>query len=622
MPLVTNLMQRLGMLGNADAFTNQLVPPSNNPQTALAMQNAFHGQGEVENPDTWGKYSARMQRPATYDQMLQLWDEMSSWDILAAALTEIVDETLGKDELSPATLWFECSDSEVERDLNENMLQAVNAEHNLASQVWYVSGFGNAMEKLDFKVGEGVTGSSFYHPMDVRRFWLKRNRACAGFRVVGETPDRTNVFSYANGEPIERPSLGTGQTSEPLFYPWEFLHFRRLYRMRMTEHGEPLFDDAQQIYKKLRMAIDQMCVYRAQMQPDRYVVNVDTQNLPPADQMAAVQRWKQSLRSKLSFGTTPNGGEGSDSFKSFYNPWALDTVLFMAKPAGFQHSIEKLQGTSQVPDVYDIELLQNMLFSIIGMPKWWIMGQVGASTPPSGKALLASDIRFLRKVKSIRRPILEGYQWLAYFHCMLKGKDVRNLTIEAKMSPIGSLEDQTKLEIISAQSDALAKYGELLNSFGVPREAWAQMIMDRFLNLPADVINAALVALPVTEMPENVKAVASKAHVMEELERLIPKASPEVERSRRIIREALDGKVPTENRTKYRTPEAILGVSERAPKNTAGQRMIVESGDVVVQSNQNAENIVTESSKVKQVTESNSNGSARPAYWNYGPPKR
>ena len=620
MALLPNLMKRMGMLGNADAFSNQLVPPAANPSSMTALSSEFTSQGQIENADVWGKYSARMQRPATYDQMVQLWDEMSNWDMLAAALSEIVEETLGKDEMSPATLWYECSDSAVEKELNEGLLETINAESNLPSQVWYLTGFGNAMEKLEYAKGEGVTGSSFYHPMDVRRFWLKRNRACAGFTIAGEKPNNDAAFSYPDGAVIERPSIsGADQKKIELFYPWDVLHFRRLYRMRMTEHGEPLFDDAQQIYKKLRMAVDQMCVHRAQMQPDRYVINIDVQNLPPADQMAAVQRWKQSLRSKLVFGGQ-NGSEVADSFKSFYNPWALDTVLFMAKPAGFNHSIDKLNGTAQVPDVYDIELLQNMFFSIIGMPKWWITGQQGQQAAPSGKALLASDIRFLRKVKSIRRPLKDGYTWLAYFHCLLKGHKVENLNIEAKMPAIGSLEDQAKMEIMGAQSDVLVKYGEMLNSFGVPRNAWAKLIMERYLNLPVDVVNAFLVGLPNEQMAENLEGKGlTKSKMISELDRLLPAGHPDIIKAKKTIHDALNGQLKTENTTKYKSANAILGVRSKR-QTTDGKASLVESGDVIIATQQNAENIVTESAPVKKAIEEGQ--TARPGYWKYGPPKQ
>jgi hypothetical protein len=47
-----------------------------------------------------------MRRPVTFDAMLQLWDEMAGWDLMAAALVEIVDEATQTDQNSPATIWY------------------------------------------------------------------------------------------------------------------------------------------------------------------------------------------------------------------------------------------------------------------------------------------------------------------------------------------------------------------------------------------------------------------------------------------------------------------------------------------------------------------------------------
>jgi hypothetical protein len=267
----------------------------------------------------------------------------------------------------------------------------------------------------------------------------------------------------------------------------------------MTEHGEPIFEEAQGIYKKLRLAIDQMVVHRAQVQPDRYVMNIDVKDQPPLEQMKTVNRWKQSLRSKLSFGPGAGGGDLSDptGFSAFYNAMALDTILWMAKPNGFNHTVEKLQGTANVPDVYDIELLTDLFYSIIGMPKSWFgVTKDQGGEAPSGKSLLAQDMRFLRKIKSIRRPIINAYTWLGYFHAVLKRKPIAQLEIRAKMSPIGSLEDQMKLELVQAQSEVLLSMGEIMKTYNLPRQAWVEVIFKRYMHLPDDVVNVFLTSLP------------------------------------------------------------------------------------------------------------------------------
>lgn len=499
-PRLTSLdiLSHIGMIGST-LSTNSLVPRSDTPQALTRQQQEFMDAGQVANPDVWSKYAQVMRRPSTYETQLQLWDEMSTWDMMAAALNQIVDEACQTDSINPNAVWFECNNSKVEEELNR-LLHQLDVETLVTSQFWNISSLGNHFEKLDYEVGEGVRGLTCVHPYEVRRYWLERNRQCIGFKWKGHAPNKDDVFVMPdNRTAIQRVALGVGQQLEDLYYPWDFLHFRRMYRLRGSEHGEPLFDEAQGIYKKLRMALDQMVVHRAQVQPDRYVVNIDTQDLPPTEQLKTVQRWKQSMRNKLSFGIGADSQTLSDptEFRSFYNPWALDTIFYMARPKGVEHSITKLAGTTQVPDVFDIELLIDLFFSIIGMPKSWLgIGPEGSSAPPSGKALLAQDIRFLRKVKSIRKPIISGYTWLGYFHEVLRGQDVRMLNIQAKMPDIGGLEDQMKLDIVRSQADVLTALGEIMKQYGLPREAWVELIFKRYLHLPDDIVDIFMTSLP------------------------------------------------------------------------------------------------------------------------------
>ena len=186
-------------------------------------------------------------------------------------------------------------------------------------------------------------------------------------------------------------------------------------------------------------------------------------------------------------------------FQAFYNAWSLDTILWVAKPTGFEHVIDKLQGTQQIPDVYDIELLTDLFYSIIGMPRSWFgakSGSGGGEQAMSGKALLAQDMRFLRKIKGIRRPIINAYTWLGYFHAVLMGKDIRELDIKAMMPPIGSLEDQMKLEMLRQQAEVLDILADVMAKYNLPREAWVETVFKRYMRLPDDVVNLFITALP------------------------------------------------------------------------------------------------------------------------------
>lgn len=516
--IATNLLSYLGLIGTSGSHTGSLVPRAQTPTANQELFRDFLDQGRIADPDIWTKFNSAMRRPVTFDAMLQLWEEMATWDLMAAALVEIVDEATQVDHNSPATVWFQCNDRDFEDDLN-GLLVKLDVENTIPNQVWDVAGLGNHFEKLEYAPQEGVLGMSYVHPMDVRRYWLERNRKCIGFRWTGHRPSKENAFVMPdNKTSIPRVQLQDGRDIEELWYPWDFLHMRRMFRLRISEHGEPIFDEAEGIYKKLKMAIDQMVVHRAQVQPDRYVINIDVKDQPPAEQVKTVQRWKQALRAKLAFGQQVQSGSAATlqpptDFQSFYNAWSLDTILWVAKPKDFQHTVEKLQGTQNIPDVYDIELLTDLFYSIIGMPRSWFSGRTeggDAGNAPSGKALLAQDMRFLRKIKSIRKPIINCYTWLGYFHAVLKGKDIRQLDIKAQMPPIGSLEDQMKLEMLKTQAEVLGMLGDVMDQYALPKEAWVEIIFKKYLHMPDEVVNIFITALPAQAEPMPVESLQKR----------------------------------------------------------------------------------------------------------------
>jgi hypothetical protein len=522
--------------------------------TQPEQEQQFRQAGELANPDIWNAYNQAMKQPASMESAYALWDEMAGWDLMAAALNEVVEETVQRDSDSPGSLWYSCNDAKVEEDIN-NMLRDVRMEDIISSQAWHEVAFGNNFEKIDYEKGQGVKGLSFVHPVAMRRYWLQRNRQCVGYRWMGHTPG-----SEGYGDKSRAKITISNNSTEDLWYPWDFMHTRRMHRNRTTEHGEPLFVDASSVYKKIRIALDQMVVYRAQIQPDRYVVNIDTKDMPPSESMKTVQRWKQSLRSRMSYGNDKSGLGIAEEFKSFYNAWALDSVLWIAKPREFAHSIEKLAGTTAVPDIYDVELLMGVFFSVLGMPRSWI-GVNGGDTekPTSGKALLAQDMRFLRKIKSVRAPLINSYEWLAYFHCALKDQDVSSLKIQAHMSPIGSLEDNLKMEVLKTQVEILNSLGDVMDKYQLPRELWIELVFKRYMKLPADVVNIMLTSLPpeANNQSESIKPRESysKKKVMEDI---VNRLGPGQEHYADALNDVMSGNLPKIRRSPYRSVNEVL----------------------------------------------------------------
>ena len=129
------VLKHLGMLGSSGVPTGSLVPRANTPHAEQQLYQDFLDAGKVADPDIWSKFNSYMRRPSSFESMLQLWEEMAGWDLLAAALVEIVDEATQVDANSPATVWYQCNDQKFEEELND-MLLRVGAEDIIQSLVY------------------------------------------------------------------------------------------------------------------------------------------------------------------------------------------------------------------------------------------------------------------------------------------------------------------------------------------------------------------------------------------------------------------------------------------------------------------------------------------------------
>ena len=115
----SSLLKYMGLVGTSGVRTGSLVPRAQTPDADQRLWQEFQESGRVADPDIWTKYNSVMKRPTTFDAMLQLWEEMSTWDLIAAALVEIVDEATQTDANSPGTIWYQCNDQDFEEELND-----------------------------------------------------------------------------------------------------------------------------------------------------------------------------------------------------------------------------------------------------------------------------------------------------------------------------------------------------------------------------------------------------------------------------------------------------------------------------------------------------------------------
>jgi hypothetical protein len=232
------------------------------------------------------------------------------------------------------------------------------------------------------------------------------------YRLPLDRPQTNKESAFVhpdNKTPIERVAISDGQNIEDLWYPWDILHFRRMYRLRISEHGEPIFDEAQGIYKKLRWPLTRWSFTAPRSSLTATSINIDTKDQPPMDQMKTVQRWKQTLRSKALLrlsepraapASRPSSRPGQ-GFQSFlqrlvtrHDPVGRPAHRLRARHrenAGHAKHSRRLRHRAA-----DRPLLLHHRHAAL-LVRRAKGGGGGGDQAMSGKALLAQDMRFLRK---------------------------------------------------------------------------------------------------------------------------------------------------------------------------------------------------------------------------------
>jgi hypothetical protein len=139
------------------------------------------------------------------------------------------------------------------------------------------------------------------------------------------------------------------------------------------------------------------------------------------------------------------------------------------------------------------------------------------------------------------------------------------------MSPIGSLEDQMKMEVLRLQSEVLTDLADVMERYNLPKEAWIEVIFKRYMHLPDDIVNVFMVALPGEAQP----AGESKKQPAPNTAKLIQEIGARLDANKigliRKLREAMSSGMAEERRPKKMSVSQIL----------AGPQSVKE-GDLVV----------------------------------------
>jgi len=451
------------------------------PTRATTNTGASGGDGSISNQTSYNWYQNNLNLAQDYDGKQKDYYNMSAYDMIAAALDIYAEECVATDIMYPEPMWIESADMGIRKNLVD-MLDRIDYQESLYSQAYWLAGWGNNFEKLEYN-NSGIVSSTFRRPEQVKRHW-DQFKNLLGFEWIDNNPTA--------GHRVQS-ELGTSDV--PLWLPWDFLHFRRLGHNRETEYGDALIEPARSIFKKLTMAEDAMITHRLDIMPSRIVCKIDTGVSDPITQRKILNEWRRMIRGNMFVDPS-----GSGTFEKRYNPFALDSILFFPVKKDSTTTIDKMQGDSDIPDITDIKFLMSKLAGTLRIPPAYL----GMEGDVNAKAtLIQESVRFARVIRALRKPLITGYTRMCEIHLALQNIDPDKQDFQIFMPPINALDEEMRAEIISTQLDIVDKLAAIGDAFGLNRRDWGSYIFKEYMHMPSDIVDNFMVAAGIASTEES-----------------------------------------------------------------------------------------------------------------------
>ncbi len=391
-----------------------------------------------------------------WDSRKRDWSEMTNNDIIQAALNLYAEEATMSDHRSPATLWATADSDEISNNLNK-LLNKIGSEDIIFSQAWHLAGLGNQFEYLEHHKTEGVVSTTFEHIENMERI----------------VDDKDNLLGYRS------TARGVSQEGNDPFKPWDYLHMRRLGANRATGMGEALVEPARSVFKKFSMVEGALMNYRLNMNPNRLNMDIHTGDSDPYNQLRILEDFKRTILANQFV------DQNSTEFKNVYQPPAFEAMLFSAKNTDDNSSLSVLQGDSKFPEIADYTVMFQRMAGALGIPPAYL----GNESEVSAKnILIQEDVRFARKIISLRKGIITGYTRLGCIHLALQNIDPNKVSFKMEMAPIAALDSQMRMEALSTQLDVVQNLASLGESFGLNMSEWFRYLFREYMDFPKDVV--------------------------------------------------------------------------------------------------------------------------------------
>lgn len=445
----------------------------------------------VEAPGLDRADQVRSRSPVDYYRRLQLGEdrievyaEMRELDLesLPSELVNTVaEEATQPDPFMGRRVWVEAPENPALVDILEKWQDRVDLDEQSPGIVRAMALMGDDFEQLITRKKEGIVALEYVEPEYVEKRQNDQGQ-CTGWSIF-DTPIPPGRMTINYGQ--------HGMTPQQIAQPWDIVHFMVRGRRRRSErhnygqvgvvYGEPYLFSVRRPWTRYSLMEDAMVLYRYLRQPQRLAYKIDTTGQNPGAAWNYVHLWKQQLRSKKFWSEDLQqlAGEIGDLayFEDLFIPVVKDSVT----------DITPLPATANVGDVFDIELVQRMVFAAARQPKEFY--GIDSEGWDQNKALSQKDIRFSHLVIKYQRAYAAGVHRMMRIQLALTGFDptLPKNQFSVHMSPVSLLDEQARVELYKLRIEVINQLFELGERAGFDKDRWHLFVIRTFGGFPAKV---------------------------------------------------------------------------------------------------------------------------------------
>lgn len=429
------------------------VPPQWIPTGEVPPGVGGIGQDGPQSAFTWDWYRVQLELSQERLDLYRDYEDMDQDDLIASVLDAVAEDGSQTDFMTGRRIWVESDNPQIEK-MGLELLEKLDAESTCPQIIRETAKFGDNFEFVHHQRGIGVIAHEYVQPQMVWRY--ERAGRLSGF-TMGEQPQ---------------------PNPEQLQLPWQFIHFMRPGGRRYpgVQYGDAWIRPARRLYRKFRMVEDAMIMYRIRLVPDRDVYYIDVGEAPPDQQVSLVKMWKRLFKKNISYNLDTGILRGE------VNPLAYDEDIFWPTKDGNDSRVERLRGSTNVGEIFDVEFLVNRMFSALRAPKEYFgFGEGGAFD--RGKSLEQQDIRWARGVKNVQEAVTRGYVRLIQIHMALKGIDPLSSMnqFSVKMCPVSALDEIQRADLYDIRLRSMEGLTRLVSDLqGLDKKKWFKWLLEKF----------------------------------------------------------------------------------------------------------------------------------------------